>query len=183
MAAGAAIGVDDVANPLALALYTWRDAVARRASAGEITGRRYLQHRQPVLRGIVLGRDARTRRGHGGQRELLAGCRFGFRRVGETVAAHPHVVGRLRQIGHDIAALIVGDDAFDKTRGKVGRLGDDPDAGFRSLWTGHDTTDVIDVDGHWPRSLCAANATGNDGEQQGNADRSQLQMDHSSRHR
>src|SRR5207244_2749889 len=56
MAARAAVGVDDVADPLALALDVGRDAVALFAGAGEIALRRHLHQRVPVLCRVVLRR-------------------------------------------------------------------------------------------------------------------------------
>ena len=53
-------------------------------------------------------------RGHGGQVELLARLALDLRAVDEAVAAHPDVVVGLRQIGDDVAALVVGDDDADE---------------------------------------------------------------------
>ena len=45
--------------------------------------------------------------------------RVDLRRIDQPVAAHPHVVARLRQIGDDVAAAIVGDDDPDEPRRQV----------------------------------------------------------------
>src|SRR5204863_8099980 len=66
VAARAAVGVDDVPDPLALALDFRRDAVALVTGAGEIALRWQLQHREPVLRRVVL------------RRSLLVGSRDGL---------------------------------------------------------------------------------------------------------
>ena len=104
MAAGAAVGVDDVANPLALALDVRRDAVALVTGAGEIALRRHLQQREPVLRRVVLCRRLLVRRRDRLQVDDLSRRRFHFRRIDEPVAADPDVVFAGRQIGHDEAA-------------------------------------------------------------------------------
>src|SRR4029077_3367428 len=54
MTARAAVRVDDLANPLALALDVRSDSVSARPGAGEIALGRHLQQREPVQRGIVF---------------------------------------------------------------------------------------------------------------------------------
>src|SRR5262249_16802281 len=54
MAARAAVGVDDLAYPLALALDVRRNAVAGRPGAGEVALRWQLQQREPIERRIVF---------------------------------------------------------------------------------------------------------------------------------
>ena len=145
--ADVAVGLD-AADKLRLVEHLGRDAVARVASAGELIRRRHVDHRVPVVGGIVLRGGARVRRLHGGQRQVLTNRALHRRRVDEAVAANPHLVVRLRQIGHDEAALIVGDDDLVELRRRVGGLGDHPDAGFRSIRAVHDAADVIGVQGH-----------------------------------
>ena len=72
MAAGAAVGVDDIADPLALALDVRRNAVASGACAGKIALRRQLKQRQPILRRVVLRRGLRVGRGHRLEIQCLA---------------------------------------------------------------------------------------------------------------
>src|SRR5262249_41788479 len=67
-------------------------------------------------------------------------------RVDETIAAHPDVVGRLRQFGDDIAALIVGDDDLYKLGGQFGRRGDHPDARLRTRGAPHDAAEIAVTD-------------------------------------
>jgi hypothetical protein len=54
MAPGAAVGVDDVADELALAAMFGADAVAFGTRSGKVALRRQLQQREPVLRRVVL---------------------------------------------------------------------------------------------------------------------------------
>ena len=101
-----------------------------------------LEHRIPVDRRIILRRRRGIRRRHRRQIEHLARRRLHLRRIDEPVAAHPDVVIRLRQIGHHVAALIVGDDDLGEFGGQVGRFRDHPDAGFRSLGAGDHAAEV-----------------------------------------
>ena len=48
------------------------------------------------------------------QVQRLAGRRLHLRRIDQPVAAHPDVVVRLRQVGQQVAAAIVGDDDLDE---------------------------------------------------------------------
>src|SRR5207302_5036725 len=54
MAASAAVRVDDLANPLALALNAGSNPVPVRPGTGEIALGRHLKQREPVQRGIVF---------------------------------------------------------------------------------------------------------------------------------
>ena len=122
--------------------------VRRRVLAAEELRIRDLHHRVPVDRRIVFRRLRLVRRQHCGQVELLAGLALHLRRVDEAVAAHPDVVVGFRQIGDDVAALIVGDDALDVAHRQVARFRDHPDAGLGTAGAAHDAADVIIVDGH-----------------------------------
>ncbi len=62
MTAGAAVRVDDLANPFALALDAGRNTVPARPRAREIALGRHLQQREPVQRGIVFDRSLLVRR-------------------------------------------------------------------------------------------------------------------------
>src|ERR1700686_2290911 len=53
---------------------------------------------------------------------------------------------RLRQIGNDIAAALVGDRHLGKAGAELAGLGNDPDAGLRSEPAGDDPADVVIVD-------------------------------------
>ena len=104
--------------------------VGRRVLAAEDLGLRDLHHRVPVDRRVVLRGFRLVRRRHRGQIELLAGLALHLRRVDEAVAAHPDVVIGLRQIGDDVAALVVGDDDLDVAHRQIARFRDHPDAGL-----------------------------------------------------
>src|SRR4029434_10397277 len=80
MATGAAVGVDDVADPFTLTLDVGRDAVAAGPRPGQIAGGGHLQKREPVRCRVVLGRHSWTGRGHSLQREGLAGTCLHFLR-------------------------------------------------------------------------------------------------------
>ncbi len=121
--------------------------VRRRFLAAEYTGLGDFHHREPIDRGVILRGGRFARRGHGFQVEQLAGRALHFRRIDEAVAAHPDVVVGFRQIGDDVAALIVGDDDADETHRQIARFRDHPDSGLRPLRPGDDATDVVIVDG------------------------------------
>ena len=104
--------------------------VRRRVLAAEDLGLRDLHHREPVDRRIILRGLRLVRRRHGGQIELLAGLALHLRRIDEAVAAHPDVVVGFRQIGDDVAALIVGDDDLDVAHRQIAGFRDHPDAGL-----------------------------------------------------
>jgi hypothetical protein len=70
-------------------------------------------------------------RRRGGQIEPLAGLGAHLRRVDQTVAAHPDAVIGLRQVRHQIAALIVGHDDAPEPCRQLGGLDDDPDTPSR----------------------------------------------------
>src|SRR5262249_49938076 len=66
----------------------------------------------------------------------------------EPVAAHPHLIFGLGQIGHDVAALVVGDHHLGVTGGEILGLRDHPDAGLRSVCASDHAPDVVVVDGY-----------------------------------
>ena len=123
--------------------------VRRRFLAAEGAGIRQIHHRIPVDCRVNLGSGRFVRRNHGFQIELLARRAFDFRRIDESVTAHPDVVGGFRQIGYDISALIVGDDALDIAHRQLPRFGNHPDAGFRPIGAAHHAADVVIVNGDW----------------------------------
>ena len=114
----------------------------------ELLGGRNLEHRIPIDRWIVLRRGCVVRRDHGGEIELLARIGIDLRRIDQAVAAHPDFIVCLRQIGHDIAALIVSDDHAGKAGRQFLGLRDHPHAGFRPVRTAHDAADVVALDRH-----------------------------------
>ena len=116
--------------------------------ARELALLRHLEHREPIARGIVRRRGARVRRGDRREVERLAAGRFRLRRIDEPVAAHPHAVARLGEIGNQVATLIVGHDDAHELRRQIVRLGDHPDARLGSARAGDDAPDIVltDVD-------------------------------------
>ena len=76
MTASAAVGVDDLANPLALALDGGRNTVPVVPRAGEIALGRHLHQREPVQRGIVFDGSLLVRRQDRLQVKVLARCRI-----------------------------------------------------------------------------------------------------------
>jgi len=137
MTAGAAVRVDDVANPLALALDAGSNPVARRPGAGEIAFGRHLQQREPVQRGIVFDGRFLVRRDDGLQVKVLPRCGFDFRRIHQPVAANPHIVVRLGKLRHQVTPLIVRDHDLDEFGRQVGGFGDHPDSRFGSIGAAH----------------------------------------------
>jgi hypothetical protein len=79
--------------------------------------------------------------------ELLAGLRAQLGRIHQPVAAHPDAVVRHRQVGDDVAALVVGHNHLGEFRRQVGGLRDHPDAGFGPGRAAHHAADVVVVDG------------------------------------
>ena len=57
------------------------------------------------------------------------------------VAADPDFIVRLRQVGHQEAAAIVGEDNLDEIGQQIFGLCDDPDAGFRTAFAAHGACD------------------------------------------
>ena len=105
-----------------------------------------LQHRVPVDGGIILRRCRLVRRAHGGEIEHLARLAVHLRRVDQTVAAHPHLILGLRQIGDEVTPLIVGDHDPGELGGQVRRLRDHPHAGFWPLGAGDHAAEVTVAD-------------------------------------
>ena len=113
----------------------------------ELVFGRDVQHRVPVDCGVILCGGGVVRRWRRGEIHQLSGSARHLRTVDETVAAHPYVVVRLRQIRDHVAPAIVGDDRLDIPDGQVARLGDDPHACLRPVRARDDAADVIAVNG------------------------------------
>ena len=103
----------------------------------------HLHHRVPVGGGIHLGRGGRIGSDEHGEIEVATGDGAYLGRVGEPVAAHPHAVVRLGQIGDEVAPLVVGDDDLREAGCEVVGLGDDPHAGFRPKGGLDDASDLF----------------------------------------
>ena len=67
--------------------------------------------------------------------------------VNQAVAARPQRVIRFWQIGDQIAAPIVGDDDLGIPGRQIHRLGNDPDAGFRTVGAGDGAANLVVLDG------------------------------------
>ena len=107
-----------------------------------------LDHIQPPRRRVHLRRRARVGSNGGVEVEPLAGTGGTPHRVFQAVATHEQVVASVRQIGHDIPALVVGHDDAGELRWQVGGLGNHPDTCLRTVRARDDTADVIRVDRH-----------------------------------
>ena len=147
MARRAAAGLDHP-QPLGLALDVRIDAVALRAGAGKFAGFRNAEQRQPLAGGVILRGRVIVGRNHRRQVQRLA--RRGHRafRINQAIPAHEDRVIRLRQIGQQVASLVVGDDDPDEGRWELFRLRDHPDAGFGALAAAHHAADVVAVHGN-----------------------------------
>ncbi len=112
------------------------------ALAAELAGGWNFHHRVPVDRRIIMRRLRFARRRHRRVIEKLARLCAELGRIHQTVAAYPDGVGRIREIGHEIAALIVGDDDAREFGRQVSGFGDHPDPGFRACRPGDSSADV-----------------------------------------
>jgi len=74
----------------------------------------------------------------------LAGLRAHPGGVYETIAAHKDAVIHRRQVGNDVAPLIVGDDHLGEFGRELDALGDHPDTRFRPVRAGDDAADIVD---------------------------------------
>ena len=148
MAADAAVVLHQV-EPVALLDLVGDVAVL----LAELAGVRNLQHRIPVDRRIVFCRLGLVRRRHRGQVQLLAGLAVDLGGIDQAVAAHPHLVFGFRKIGHDVAALVVGDHHLGVAGRKIGGFRDHPHAGLGAVRAGDHAADVVVIDGD--RGGCA----------------------------
>ena len=123
-----------------------RELRGNSALAAKVAGGRNLHHRVPVDRRVIMCRVRRARRDHRGEIEMHAGLGAHFRRIDQAVAAHPDAVIGIRQIGNEIAALVVGNDDARELGRQFGGLGDHPDAGLRPLRAGHHAADALGAD-------------------------------------
>ena len=137
----AAVGLDDV-EPLGLALQGDRDPVALGSRARELALVRHLEHRIPVDGRVVFRRRGGGRRHRRDEVEVSPGDGLHLGRIDEPVAAHPHTVRRLREVGEEVAPAIVGDDDLGELGRELGGLRDHPDAGFRSVRAGDHATEI-----------------------------------------
>ena len=144
------------------------------ALAAELVRGGNLQHREPVDRGVILRRGRVVRRRHGGQVQMLARVARNLGRVDQPIAAHPYLIIGLRQIGNDVATLIVGDDHLGEAGRQIVRFGDHPDAGFRPVRAFDHAADVILLD----RDVLSAGRKRRCGKKRGNSHRSNARIQH-----
>ena len=148
LVAHVAVGLDLV-DPVVLRDHLRRDSVARRSGAGKLAFRRDVDQGVPVAGGIDLRCGARV--GRNARRQRQTSPRHGAhrRRIDQSVAADPDAEGGLgRQVGQEVSPQVVGHDDLAELRGRIGGLGNHPDAGFRSPRACHRPADVVGVDRH-----------------------------------
>jgi len=105
-----------------------------------------LHETEPVIGRIDLRGCACVGRDDGFEIEPLSRPRRDPRRIHQPVPAHEHLVAGSRQIRHDVATLIVGDDDPGELRRQVAGLRDHPHAGFGTFRARDDAADVVGVD-------------------------------------
>ena len=130
-----------------------RDVIRDVALTAELILARDFQHREPVDRRIVFCRLGVVCRGHGSQVDVLAGDGVDFRRIDEAVAAHPNLVFGFRQVGQDVAALVVGHHDLGVTGGEIVGLRDHPDARFRTVRPRDHAADIVGFDANGALSV------------------------------
>src|ERR1700728_2761548 len=123
-----------------------RDIIRNVALAAELVLTGNLQHREPVDRRIILCRRRIVGRRHRGQIDVLAEFSVDFGGIDKAVAAHPNLVFSLGQVGHEVTALVVSDDDLGVAGGKIVGLGNNPNAGFRTVRPGDHAADIIGID-------------------------------------
>ena len=130
-------------DPRRLALEALVDPVALRPGAREVARRRRLDQRVPVVPRVVLGGGRLIGRDDAGQLDLVTpGRELDLLGVDQAVPAHPDVVGRLRHLGQQETAVVVGDDDLGELRLELLGLGDDPHPGLGAGVALDDATDV-----------------------------------------
>ena len=92
---------------------------------------RHVQHGEPVDGRINLRRSGRIGRRNRCEIDDLARLSARLGQIDETVTANPDVVVRLGKIRDQVTPLIIGHDDLGELCGKIGRLRDHPDPGFR----------------------------------------------------
>ncbi len=131
---------------LRLALEVRVDPVPLRAGAGELALGRDSDQREPVPGRVVLRRGAWIRRGDRLQAQRRPGLRPLLRRVDQPVPTHPDVVARLRQVGEEVAPVVVGHHDLGELRREVRGLGDHPHPRLGAARTRHHSRDVVAID-------------------------------------
>ena len=132
----AGTGLHDI-QPFALTL----DFLQRELAFG-----RHLQQRKPVNRRIVLRRRSGIRCRHRGQVQHSAGRRLNFGRVHQAVAAHPNHVICSGKIRDNVSSSIVCNDDLGEFGRTVGCFRDNPDAGLRTIRSGHRANNIVAAD-------------------------------------
>ena len=134
----------DRVDPGALRLHEGGNAIAASRSSGawKLVLAGNLQHRIPVHARIKARGFGRRRRYFRSQVQGLAGLAVDALGINQAVAAHPDLVFCLGQIGHHVAALIVGRHDLGEFGWQVRRLGNDPDARLGSAGAGDHAADI-----------------------------------------
>ena len=125
-----------------------------------------MEQREPGLGRVVVRGRPGVRCDDGRQVDRIPGLGLHPLRVHEPVAAHPDVVGGVRQVGDEVAPRIVGHDDLDVTGRQLAGLGNHPDSGFGTAGAGHHAGDVVAVHGNGG----ALRATRLDGDQRDQED-------------
>ncbi len=133
------------AEKLRLGSECGRDAVSRGSGARELARLRHVEQGEPVAGGVVLRGGLRVRRWDRG--EVLPPARGGrlLGRVHQPVPPDPDAVVRLREVGQQVAAPLIGDDDPGEPGGEVAGFRDHPDSGLRSRGAGDHAADIVSV--------------------------------------
>jgi hypothetical protein len=137
----------DQIDPVALVCHELRNAVALVAGARELVGAWNRQHRIPVHSRVIFRGGSLRRCERRCQVQRLTRLAVDTLGVDQPVAARPHLVVGLRQVGDDVTAGIVGDDDFGVTGRQVERLRDHPNTCLGACPTADNAADVCSADG------------------------------------
>src|SRR6266540_1979861 len=155
-------------EPLSLTPYIRRHPVSVGPAWCELALVRNAHQGKPVTGRIVLRRRARIGRHDRGQVQEPSRDRLTLRGIHEPVAAHPHAVAGLGEVGQQVPPLIIGDDDLDELGRQIARFGDHPDACFGPARAGNDAADVVAVDvDRWVRLLQERHPGPGDGHERG----------------
>ena len=108
---------------------------------------------------------------------------FTFGRIDEAIAAHPDVVIRFRELGNNVAALIVGDDDLAISGGQIFRFRDHPYARFGALRAGDHAADIVGDDFNFRGGFSCRASRARDSEYCGETDCHDSEIRHSFVHR
>ena len=141
MASDTAIVLHGV-EPVALCEFG-RDAML----AVELILCRDVKHRVPVNCRVVLCGSCLIRRHRRRQVQLFSRFARNLGAIDQSITAHPYAVLRFGQIRHKVASTIIGHHGFDISHRQLARFCDHPHTRFRTIRTGHNTANVVVVNG------------------------------------